>query len=230
MGVIEKEINYFSEVSWLLICMVFSLIVIIRKWKFLTGKNRTAAWIVLVYMFTTIVSAQIGMFGWYSTWIYNLMYILFGYLIWRVFEIKEKENKTTERLGKLLVLVISLHIINLIFFQGVIYLATATIILFQLFYTIAAYNYLKYRLENFDEPVLSHILNWFAFAVIIDNVISIPTTAVYSKEMFEILGQEQFTILNSVQSAIFAGWFVIIGIGILWNTTSLSSRFSSSSS
>ena len=230
MGFIEKELQYFSDVGWLLTCMIFSVAVIVWQWKILTGKNRIVAWIVLVYMLTSIVSAQIGMFGLYSTWIYNLIYMVFAYMIWLVFEIKSNEKKISKRLFKLLALIVILHLVNIIFFQGIIYLATATVILIQLFNTVTAYFYLKYRLENFDEPVLSHILNWFAFAVIIDNVVSIPTTAVYSKEMFEILGQEQFTILNEVQSFFYAGWFVIIGIGILWNTTSLSSRFSSSSS
>jgi hypothetical protein len=85
-------------------------------------------------------------------------------------------------------------------------------------------------LEQFDEPVMSQIRNWFALAVIIDNVVSIPTVALLSEQMVGLVGYDRFGILHAIHGIIYGLWFLITAAGILWNTTSLSSRFSSSSS
>ena len=229
MDTLEKEIKYFLSDPLLFISLFFALIVLIRYWKVLNKQSKQVGGIVLLYAIMFLVTSQLSLFAVYSSWIYNVMYIPISYCIWKLFS----QEVGFENLKRQILLIFSiitfLHVCNLIFFQGIVYIATATMMLFQLFNAVLAFLYLKFRLENYDEPVHLNIINWFAFAVIIDNIVSIPTTALWSKEMYELIGHEQFALLNNIQSFLYACWYLIIAFGILWNTTSLSSRFSSSS-
>lgn len=230
MEILEKEIHFFLKAPFLFLCMLFALIVLFRFRKELDQKGKWVGLIVLVYMFTSLLGGQLALFNIYSSWLYNIMYVPLSLFIWKLFKSDNKGLKFHKRVNMVFLIICLLHFINLLFFQGIIYIATATMLLFQLFNAILAFFYLKYRLENYDEPVHRNLLNWVAFAVIIDNIVSIPTTALWSKEMYELIGAEQFYLLNKIQSFLYSCWYLIIAAGILWNTTSLSSRFSSSSS
>ncbi len=230
MEVLVKEIKFFLSDPFLFGCGFLSLIVIIMKWHALDRKSRTMGKIVITYYTTFIICGQLGLYNIYSSWIYNLMYMPLSYFMWKLFRAEDIKPGTLKIQKVAFWSICALHIINVLFFQGIIYIATITMMLFQVFNAVLAFFYLKYRLENYDEPVHKHILNWFAFAVIIDNIVSIPTAALLSKEMFELIGPVQFKLLNQIQSFLYSCWYLITAAGILWNTTSLNSRFSSSSS
>lgn len=230
MEILLREIAFLKRDLWLNTILLGTIIIVIRQWKSLQDKNRLVGFIVILYAFIHLLCTHLSMYNLYSTWIYNLVFGLYSLLIWKTFKVPYQKSWPPKLIKGSYYLILILHVLNCFYIQGFTYLATITIVLFQIFNMVMAYLYLQHRLEQYDDPFLGHIRNWFAVAVIIDNVVSIPTVALLSEQMVELVGYDRFSILHSTHNVIYGMWYLITAAGIIWNTTSLSSRFSSSSS
>ena len=128
------------------------------------------------------------------------------------------------------IICISVHILNISFFQGIRYIATYSYLTLQAVNAIVAFYYLKDQMDSSDRHPSLNVLNWFAAATLIDHITSIPITATLSQDMIGFADRRYASFLFSIMSFVYGCWYLIISAGIIWNKTALSSRFLSPSS
>jgi hypothetical protein len=227
---IKFFIDVFLRKPWLLLAAYSFLIIILFLFKKLNKTERAVVLIVFVYAIHTLICSHLAIAKIETSWTYNILCMPLSWMIVLLFTQNLTKSKHVKTIKKIALIFILIHISNILFFQGIRYIATYTYLILQTINAVVSYYYLKDQMDNSDKHPSMNLLNWFAAATVIDHITSIPITATLSQDMIGFADRRYASFLYSIMSFVYGCWYLIIGAGIIWNKTALSSRFLSRSS
>jgi hypothetical protein len=198
--------------------------------KKLNKTERALVLIVFIYAIHTLICSHLAISKIETAWTYNILCMPLSWMIILLFTKNLITTKHIQKIKTITIIFIVIHIFNILFFQGIRYIATYTYLILQAINAFVSYYYLKDQMDNSDKHPSMNLLNWFAAATVIDHITSIPITATLSQDMIGFTDKKYTTFLFSIMSFVYGCWYLIISAGIIWNKTALSSRFLSRSS
>lgn len=228
------EIKFFIDVflrkPWLHIAAYCFLVIMLFLFKKLNKTERALVLIVFIYAIHTLICSHLATAKIETAWTYNILCMPLSWMIIILFTKNLTNTKYVQKIKTITIIFITIHIFNIIFFQGIRYIATYTYLILQAINAVVSYYYLKDQMDNSDKHPSMNLLNWFAAATLIDHITSVPITATLSQDMIGFADRRYASFLFSIMSFVYGCWYLIISAGIIWNKTALSSRFLSRSS
>ncbi len=223
-------VDVFLRRPWLHSTAYGFLITAAFFYKKLNISGRSLVHIVGIYGIHTLVCSHLSISKIETSWTFNLICMPLTWMIVKLLTDNLSDKKFIKLFRYITIICISVHILNISFFQGIRYIATYSYLTLQAVNAIVAFYYLKDQMDSSDRHPSLNVLNWFAAATLIDHITSIPITATLSQDMIGFADRRYASFLFSIMSFVYGCWYLIISAGIIWNKTALSSRFLSRSS
>lgn len=223
-------IDVFLRKPWLHFAAYCFLSIMLFLFKKLNKTERALVLIVFIYAIHTLICSHLAIAKIETAWTYNILCILLTWMIILLFTKNLITTKYVPKIKTITLIFILIHVLNVLFFQGIRYIATYTYLILQTINAVVSYYYLKDQMDNSDKHPSMNLLNWLAAATVIDHITSIPITATLSQDMIGFADRRYAMFLYSIMSFVYGCWYLIISAGIIWNKTALSSRFLSRSS
>jgi len=206
--------------SFMYPCLVVMIWFLVSFFK-MNSDDRWVAVTVILYGINDIVTSLMAFYKMHNLWFYNLM--LFPQFIMVItLLIKNLYSRKLQLVlltgGALLIL---FHTINLLFLQGIHDFNNFTYIPAAAWMAVCAFFYLREQMEISEESPFDKLLTWFAFAMLIDQVGSIPILSVLG--WTDYIQTQHAAKLWDVVELLYTFWYLLILLGLVWTRSSLRS-------
>lgn len=189
--------------------------------KRLNGNERWVAAVILLYTSVDLVASVMSFLQLPNHWLYNVMLIPQFILVSVTLHCNMNGSKFKQvfRTGVLLLLI--LHVVNIMLFQGFSHFANFTYIPACAWMATGCFFYLREQMEQVDKSPFDFLVTWFALATLIDNAGTLPILSVLGWTNY--IESSYALHLWDFAKWLYACWYMIIIFGLLWTKTSLRS-------
>jgi len=221
----KNLVDWFLDSGISLQCGLLALAGMMVFIKSYSREDFLVAVLLLLYVAVDVAASVLAYLNMNNIWLYNIT--LFPEFIFTMLLLTRSMSFVGIKkwLNTGMIIISLLHVVNVQWGQGLHAFASFTYLPATALLAVAAYFYLKERLEETDSIPFTNWITWFAMALLIDHVGSLPILTVLGWSDF--ITQPFANKLYAIVTWLYAFWYLIIFTGLLWTRTSIRSRFSS---